>query len=162
MGLIIRAPRTDDLAAVMQIERAGFTPAEAASETSMAERIAVIPDTFFVAELDKVVAGFIVGPAIDRRYLTDDLFDHLTPNAPADDYAAVLSIAVAPSHRNEGLGSALLTAFAHRAKEQGRKLVSLTCLDRLMPYYEKNGYVNEGVAESTHAGEVWFNMTKII
>jgi hypothetical protein len=30
----------------------------------------------------------------------------------------------------------------------------------LIPFYEKNGYVNQGVAESQHAGVQWFNMSK--
>lgn len=28
--------------------------------------------------------------------------------------------------------------------------------------YEKNGYVNQGIAASAHAGEVWYNMTKLL
>lgn len=158
MSLVIRAPKADDLAAVMRIERAGFTEDEAATPESMAERIATIPDTFFVAELDGAVAGFIVGPAISARYLTDDLFDHLTPNVAADKCVSVLSIAVDPDVRAQGVGTALLNAFADRAREQHRELISLTCLDRLVPYYAKHGYVNEGVADSQHAGEVWYNM----
>jgi hypothetical protein len=31
-----------------------------------------------------------------------------------------------------------------------------------VPFYEKNGYVNHGQAESEHAGEIWYNMIKEI
>ncbi|WP_155287900.1 GNAT family N-acetyltransferase [Lacticaseibacillus zhaodongensis] len=158
MSLLMRAPQATDLAAIMRIERAGFTPDEAASEESMAERIKVIPDTFIVAEKDGQLAGYIVGPAIGVRYLTDDLFAHLTPNAAADKALSVLSLAVDPDLRGQGVGGKLLTAFAARAKEQGRELISLTCLNRLVPYYVEHGYVNEGMAASTHAGEIWYNM----
>lgn len=158
MNIVIRSAGAADLGAIMRIERAGFTPAEAASEASMAERIAKIPDTFLVAESAGQVVGFIVGPAISARYLTDDLFDHLTANRQADKCVAVLSIAVDPATRGQGIGTALLTAFAKQAQKQHRELISLTCLDRLVLYYAKHGYVNEGVADSQHAGEVWYNM----
>lgn len=160
MPITIRHARPDDIDAVMAIERAGFTPAEAASTESMTERIAVIPDTFYIAELDGQVAGFVVGPAISARYLTDDLFEHLTPNLAADKNVAILSIAVAPAFRSRGIGAKLLETLATDAKAQGRELISLTCLERLVPYYARYGYVNEGVADSTHAGEVWYNMVR--
>ena len=43
--------------------------------------------------------------------------------------------------------------FIDIAKEQGRMGVVLTCKDRLIHYYEKFGFVNEGLtAKSTHGG----------
>ena len=45
------------------------------------------------------------------------------------------------------------------AKEQGRMGVVLTCKDRLIRYYEKFGFVNEGLtAKSTHGGAEWYQM----
>nr|WP_241201833.1 hypothetical protein [Lactobacillus delbrueckii] len=40
--------------------------------------------------------------------------------------------------------------------------IALTCLEDRVPFYEKNGYVNHGQAESEHAGEIWYNMIKEI
>ena len=38
-------------------------------------------------------------------------------------------------------------------------LVVLTCKDRLIHYYEKFGFVNEGLAaKSTHGGAEWYQM----
>ena len=34
----------------------------------------------------------------------------------------------------------------------------LTCKDRLLAYYAKFGFVNEGVSVSTHGGVVWYQM----
>ena len=37
--------------------------------------------------------------------------------------------------------------------------VVLTCKDRLIHYYEKFGFVNEGLtAKSTHGGAEWYQM----
>lgn len=158
MPIQFRPARPTDLQQIMTIENAGFTPEEAGSESSMRERIDLIPDTFIVAvDLDQLL-GYIVGPAIKARYLTDDLFDHITENVPEAQYLSVLSLAVAPDFRGQGVGRQLLSAFAERAKQQGRTGITLTCLKRLVPFYEANGYINEGLADSTHAGEAWYNM----
>ena len=45
------------------------------------------------------------------------------------------------------------------AKEQGRKGLVLTCKDRLVPYYAKFGFVDEGVTDkSTHGNVAWHQM----
>ena len=146
--------------AIMTIEQAGFTPDEAASEAAMAQRIAVIPDTFLVAHDHGQVAGYIVGPAMTKRYISDDLFTALTTNSADAPYLAVFSLAVAPAQQGRGVGGALLDAFAKRARTQGRQAITLTCLERLVPFYEAHGYINEGMADSDHAGEVWLNMVR--
>ena len=158
----ITAAQPNELNEIMTIERAGFTPDEAATEAAMAERIAKIPDTFLVAHADGKIAGYIVGPAMTQRYISDDLFATLTANTPDAPYLAVLSLAVAPAMQGHGVGGALLDAFAARARAQGRKAISLTCLARLIPFYEAHGYVNEGMAASDHAGEVWTNMVQVL
>ena len=44
------------------------------------------------------------------------------------------------------------------AKAQGRKGCVLTCKDKLLHYYGKLGFVDEGVSQSTHGGVVWYEM----
>ena len=45
------------------------------------------------------------------------------------------------------------------AKEQGRKGLVLTCKDRLVHYYAKFGFVDEGVTDkSTHGNVAWHQM----
>ncbi|MFC6180255.1 GNAT family N-acetyltransferase [Lactiplantibacillus daowaiensis] len=162
MTMTFAPAQAADLTEIMAIEQAGFTPDEAASETSMAQRIATISDTFIVAKDDQGhVAGYIVGPASDARYITDDLFAAVTPNVATANYQTVLSLAVAPNTQGSGLGSQLLAELARVAKAQHRAGITLTCLQRLVPFYEKNGYTNEGQADSDHAGEVWYNLVKL-
>lgn len=160
MNLEFRAPQMNDLDKLMEIENAGFTPEEAATSDSMAERIGKISDTFVVAEAAGRIVGYIVGPASDERYIDDGLFDQVTANQPADRYIAVLSLAVHPQFRSDGVGSQLLSQLASVGRQQGREAITLTCLEELIPFYETNGYVNEGVSASEHAGETWFNMVK--
>ena len=160
MSITINPVQPQDLDQIMVIERAGFSPAEAAIEASMAERIRQIADTFLVAKEEESVLGYIVGPAFNQRYLTDDLFEQTLPNAAASPYQTVLSLAVSPQRQGQGIASQLLTALARVARSQRRQAITLTCLERLVPFYEHNGYRNEGASASQHAGEVWFNMVR--
>ena len=51
-----------------------------------------------------------------------------------------------------------MEAMIRRAMEQGRRGLILTCKDRLIGYYQKFGYVNQGVSASVHGGAVWYDM----
>ena len=64
--------------------------------------------------------------------------------------------------RGQGIGSSLLQAIEKQAIQNQRHHIALTCLLDRVPFYEKNGYVNQGIAASAHAGEVWYNMTKLL
>lgn len=45
------------------------------------------------------------------------------------------------------------------AKQQGRRGLVLTCKERLIPYYAKLGFSDEGVSEkSTHGNVTWHQM----
>ena len=160
MTLSFRPARPADLPAIMAIENAGFTPAEAASQASMAWRIAAYPETFITAHQAGRLVGYVVGPAIQQRHLTDDLFEAAQPNSKTAPYLAILSLAVAPEVQNQGIGSALLAALSDLGKRQHRRGLTLTCLAKLVPFYRRNGFVSDGQSASTHAGEVWFDMVK--
>lgn len=157
---MIRQATSADLSRIMEIERAGFSAAEAATEAAMAERIDKICDTFFVVEQQREVRAFVVGNVMDKRYITDDQFETLEANPATGGHQSILSIAVDPRYRSRGYGGELLRHIEQVARAASRETVSLTCLERLIAYYEKNGYANEGLSTSTHGGEQWFNLVK--
>lgn len=161
-----------DLETVIEIENYGFTPEEAATPEAFKIRIEQIPDTFLIAEqiitttdpdtnestTTKRIVGFIDGPVVHKRYITDDLFDTVVPNPPTGGHQSILGIAVHPDFRKHGLGSALMNELIRVAKEAKRETITLTCRDILFNFYEKLNFKNEGVSESTHGGYVWYNM----
>lgn len=157
--LIIRQVTSSDLEAVTTIEAANFSPREAATKEILAERIAKIPETFLIAEMEGQVAAYIEGPVIDSPYITDNLFYKVRPNLPQGGYQAVTSLSVAPAFKGQGLGTALLAALKDLTVAQGRLGITLTCHEELIAYYEMNGFANEGLSESTLGGAVWYNMT---
>lgn len=150
--------KLSQLQEIMAIEMNGFSPAEAATKIAMADRIKLYPDTFIAANIDDKVAGYVVGPATDQRYLTDNLFDQSHPNRPNDPYLAILSLVVHPDYRGQGIAGQLLSHLATVGKAQHRSAITLTCLKKLIPFYEQHGYINEGVSTSQHANEIWYNM----
>lgn len=158
--VVFNSVKLIDLPTIMQIERKGFSSQEAASIQAMAERISLIPDTFLGAYLSGKLVGYIVGPAISQRYLSDDLFNHVikNPAAALAPYQSVLSLAVDPAFRGQKIGSQLLKVLAQQAKIQQRQGIILTCLPQLVPFYQRNHYVDEGLSASQHAGEQWHNM----
>lgn len=149
-----------DLLAVHQIELAGFTPAEAGSQTAFAQRIQTIPDTFLVARMNNQIVGFIVGIVADTATLDDAYYEHVNPNPPTGNYLLVLSIAVAPAWQHKGVGSSLLTAFAKLAQDYQCQGIALDSLAKNVPFYERNGFATAGISPSSHAGETWYNMVR--
>ena len=138
MNVFFRPPKEDDIDQIMQIENAGFTADEAASKTAMMDRIRILSDSFIVAinETDCPI-GYVVGPIISKRYLSDDLFESTRPNQPFGGYQSILSLAVAPGYRNCQIGSKLLSVLEQQCRLQNRKGITLTCLESLISYYKK-------------------------
>jgi ribosomal protein S18 acetylase RimI-like enzyme len=158
--MIIRQVEEKDLNQLITLENKGFTPAEAASKDAFITRINTIPDTFIIAQENEEIIGYVNGPVISAPFITDDLFKKTISNPEAGGHQSILGIVVNPNHHHKGIASMLLREFEKQAQDKQRLTVTLTCKEELIPFYEKNGYVNQGVAESQHAGVQWFNMSK--
>lgn len=155
---MIRHVRKTDLAVIHEIETSNFSPEEAATYAAMTERIDKIPDTFLVAESNGQIAGYIEGPAITARHLTDALFETVVANPKNGGFIAVTSLSISQAFKGQGIGTQLIAALKKLAHQQHREGITLTCHDYLIAYYEKNGFVNEGQSQSAHGGEIWYDM----
>ena len=151
----IRRAELNDWEEILAIEQLNFPAAEAASAEVLKEQIA---DTFLLAELHGQLAGYIVGPAIQARYLTDDLFSRVGANSPEGGFIAVQSLSVHPDFQRQGVGTLLLAALKETAVQQHRQGITLLCPDELVAYYEMNGFIHEGITDSSHASAIWSNM----
>lgn len=159
MMIRFRTPVNTDIDKIIAIETSGFSPDEAATREAMKERIELISDSFIVAvdETNQPI-GYVVGPVIPERYLYDELFETTVLNPKTGGYQSVLSLVVEPSCRGAGIAGKLLKELVKVSKERSREGITLTCLEKLIPFYERNGYKMEGLSESHHAGETWYNM----
>lgn len=163
MKIIYRQVEPEDLEAVVKIESEAFNMGKKMTRLDMAGRIENYPDTFLVAEdqENKQVVGHVFGPAFAKRYIEDELYYKNHPNRKEDKYQMILSLAVAPRYRHHGIATQLLTELVQVAQDQGREALSLTCEDKLIAFYEKNGYRNEGEAQNLPGGTL-YNMVKTI
>ncbi|CAI9389101.1 tRNA(Met) cytidine acetyltransferase TmcA [Bacillus sp. T2.9-1] len=158
--MLIRNVQPSDLPPLLEIENIAFTSAEAATKKAFINRMETIPDTFIIMEENGVVIGYVNGPVISKAFITDDLFERTVPNPPKGGHQSILGIAVHPNYQRKGIASILLKKLEKIAAKGERLSITLTCRKELIPFYEKNGYQNQGIADSHHAGVQWFNMIK--
>ena len=70
----------------------------------------------------------------------------------------VFGLEVHPAYRRQGRAVALMQALIAQARAEGRRGVVLTCKAEKIAYYQKFGFVNEGVSGSVHGGVTWYQM----
>lgn len=160
-NFIFRNIRPDEAEQAVAIEQICFPPNEACSKESMTRRIVVAPDLFFVAEDKKTgkLAGFLNGIATDEPRFRDAFFtDENLHNADGKNIMLV-GLDVLPNYRMQGLGRALVELYLQREQKRGRKEVFLTCLEEKVKMYEKFGFTDHGMADSTWGGEAWHEMS---
>ena len=90
--------------------------------------------------------------------LTDEMYENPNLHNEDGDWQMVFGVNTLPDYRNKGYAGKLINELILDAKNKGRKGVVLTCKDKLVSYYSKFGFNNEGISESTHGGVVWYKM----
>ena len=98
--------------------------------------------------------GFVT----DEPNLTDEMYEKAELHNENGAWQMIFGVNTIPSHRRHGYAGRLIQRAIEDAKAQGRKGLVLTCKDRLVSYYAKFGFKNEGVSESTHGNVVWYQM----
>lgn len=156
--LSIRPAEMADLERCAAIEAICFPPEKAASRSSIRGRIAAYPNHFLVGELDGEIIGFAVGPAIRQETIADEMFGDPSCHDEKHPWQSVFSLAVHPDRQGRGHGRELLNALIAKARRDGRRGVTLTCLERKLEYYGSFGFENRGVSQSVHGGAVWYDM----
>lgn len=71
----------------------------------------------------------------------------------------LLGLDVLPEYRRQGLGSELVYQYLRREREKGRREIFLTCLKSKVKMYQKMGFTDRGIANSTWGGEEWHEMS---
>lgn len=142
------------------IEKICFPPNEACSEKAMKERAVMVPELFLVA-VDKQtgkLAGFLNGIATNAFSFRDEFFINARLNDPAGKNVMLLGLDVLPEYRGQGLAKEIMFQYLRRECDRSRKMVILTCLKSKVKMYEKMGFQNNGIADSTWGGEQWYEM----
>ena len=155
----IRTAAPADLPAVTAVEAACFPAAEAATERDFAQRLAVYPNHFWLMEDNNgSLVSFVNGLVTDEPHLRDEMYADAGLHNENGAWQMIFGVNTLPAYRRQGLAEQVLRQVIDDAKAQGRKGCVLTCKDKLLRYYGKLGFVNEGVSQSTHGGVVWYEM----
>lgn len=157
-AIIIRQVRPEDLDAVTEVE-AGLLPKGGSSDRASFEaRIKAFPDSFFVAEEEGRIVGFINGAVVNETTIRDEMFEDVSFHNGTGNYQSIFGLDVIPEYQHHGLASRLMRHMIEETKKRGKQGLILTCKDRLIGFYETFGYRNLGVSESVHGGAVWYDM----
>ncbi len=156
-----RSIRPEEADQAVAIEQICFPPNEACSEKAMKERIGVAADLFLVAvdrETGKL-AGFLNGVATDETAFRDEFFTDCGLHQSEGENVMLLGLDVLPEYRRQGLAHEIVSQYLHREGKRGRKRLVLTCLDEKVAFYERMGFLDHGLADSTWGGEAWHEMS---
>ena len=111
-----------------------------------------------VLEFDKLIA-FVDGFVTDEPDLTDEMYENAYMHNENGAWQMIFGVNTLPKYRKRGYAGELIRRAIADARQQGRKGLVLTCKERLIAYYAKFGFVDEGVSEkSTHGNVRWHQM----
>ena len=154
----IRHARIVDINAITAVEAACFPATEAATREEFEGRIQYYGDHFWLLYEGDQLISFVDGFVTDEADLTDEMYERAEMHDEHGAWQMIFSVCTLPEYQRQGLAALLLNRVIEDAKAQGRKGVVLTCKERLIHYYAKFGFVNEGMSESEHGNAVWYQM----
>ena len=156
--MIIRTATMQDLDAVSAVEAECFPPAEAATREDFEHRLAHYADHFWLMfDEDKLIA-FVDGFVTDEPDLADEMFEKAEMHNEQGKWQMIFGVNTIPSYRKHGYAGQLIERAIEDARKQNRVGLVLTCKDKLVHYYAKFGFVNEGYTGSNQGGVKWNQM----
>ena len=154
----IRKATMDDLDAVTAVEAECFPAAEAATAESFRERLSAFADHFWLLWDGDRLVSFVNGMVTDEADLSDEMYVNAAMHQPDGQWQMIFGVNTVPSYRRQGCAARVLQQVIADARAEGRKGLVLTCKTHMLHYYEKFGFVNEGLSDSDHGGAVGYQM----
>ena len=136
------------------MDRICFPPEEAKPMEIMCRFVEKIPEQFLVAE-DRgtgKVAGFLCGISSDEARFTDEFFTDLSLNDPAAQTVYLLGLDILPEYRGQGLARELMKLYGIWSQVKGKHRMVLTAHEEKVGLYEKLGFTDLGISDSTWGG----------
>ena len=155
----VKYATAEDIAALAAVEAECFPPAEAAKEKEFIERVRYYGNHFWLMYEEEKLIAIVDGFVTDEPDLTDEMYEHAAMHNENGAWQMIFGVNTIPDYRRHGYAGELILRAIEDAKKQGRKGLVLTCKEKLIPYYAKFGFSDEGVSEkSTHGNVVWHQM----
>lgn len=149
----------DDLEKVTAVEAECFPAAEAATKEEFAERLKHYGNHFWLMFDEEKLIAFVDGFVTDEPDLTDEMYEKASLHNEDGAWQMIFGVNTIPPYRKHGYAGELIQRAVEDAREQKRKGLVLTCKKKLVPYYAKFGFEDEGVTDkSVHGNVVWHQM----
>lgn len=156
--MTIRYGTEEDAAIAAAIEAACFPPAEAATPKQLRERLHYYGNHFWFLFDGERPVSLVDGFVTDEGDLTDEMYERADLHNEQGTWQMIFGVNTIPEYRRRGCAGILLNRVIADAKAQGREGLVLTCKERLIPYYGKFGFRNEGISASVHGNVTWYQM----
>ena len=155
----IQYATTKDIAAIAMVETECFPHAEAATEKEFVERVRYYGNHFWLMFDEEKLIAFVDGFVTDEQDLTDEMYENAAMHNENGAWQMIFGVNTLPDYRKHGYAGELIDRAIEDAKQQGRKGLVLTCKEKLISYYAKFGFKDEGVTDkSTHGNVAWHQM----
>ena len=154
----IRTATIADIDAIAKVESLCLPQAEAATREQIAERVKAYGNHFWLMLDEGKLIAIVDGMVTDEADLTDEMYEKADMHNEQGQWQMIFGVNTIPEYRRNGYAGELIKRAIADAKEQGRKGLVLTCKDKLVRYYAKFGFENEGVSESEYGNVVWNQM----
>ena len=158
MKMNIRTATLQDIDQIAAVEKECFPEAEAATQEEFERRLSHYADHFWLMFDGEKLISFVDGMVTDEPDITDEMYENATMHNENGAWQMIFGVNTIPSCRKKGYAGELIKAAIEDARKQGRKGLVLTCKDKLIHYYAKFGFVNEGVSQSVHGNVIWYQM----
>lgn len=158
----LKYAKSEDIPAIAAVEAACFPPAEAATEKDFIGRVEYYGNHFWLLFDEEKLVAFVDGFVTNEADLTDEMYENAAMHDENGAWQMIFGVNTIPEYRRQGLAGRLIEQAIADARAQGRKGLVLTCKEKLLSYYSKFGFQDEGVSEkSTHGNVVWHQMRLI-
>lgn len=154
----IRNAVFEDAEEITEVEARCFPEAEAAGRESFEMRLKTYPDCFWLMCRDGRIVSFINGMPTNDRDLKDEMYHGNDSYVKDGQWLMIFGVDTLPEYRHSYLASRVMEKVIEDTRVVGRKGIVLTCKDELLKFYERFGFVNEGVSPSVHGGATWYQM----
>lgn len=156
--MIIRNAHESDLDEITELEEKAFPPEQAASRAQFRQRLRKYPDHFWLLSEEGKLVSMVNGAVTREKDLTDAMYEDVSYHHPSGSWQMIFGVCTDPAFQHRGYASMLLKTAIHTARSEGRKGVVLTCLKEKIHFYERFGFINEGISASVHGDAVWYQM----
>lgn len=154
----IRTAEKTDIENIVRVEQICFPEAEAATRGSIEKRVEQFGSRFWLLYDKDILVGFVNGMVTNTRDLQDEMYENASLHNEQGDWQMIFGVDIIPAYRNHGWAGYLLRHVIAKVKEEHKKGIVLTCKEKLVHYYAKFGFENEGISQSTHGDVQWYQM----